>query len=188
MHHRRWIALGAIPILSEFLRLPNRTASAISRRSNDRWRHSYSALNAGPRHLRHRHHIPRSTGVSRWLREAFERPPPYVSRCQLVRQLFAPREGDFELDPNALQEDYRLSGASQNSFSVPNSQNQPYYDVNGSNNSKGYSQSRAKQPRAQTSYGSHPSAYSNNNNHQQQRNAYGYGNPNSNASDAAIMP
>ncbi len=114
--------------------------------------------------------------------------PPYISRCQLVRQLFAPREGDFELDPNALQEDYRLSGASQNSFSVPNSQNQPYYDVNGSNNSKGYSQSRAKQPRAQTSYGSHPSAYSNNNNHQQQRNAYGYGNPNSNASDAAIMP
>ncbi|MCJ1253745.1 bud emergence protein 1 [Lignoscripta atroalba] len=41
--------------------------------------------------------------------------PPYISKCQLVRQLFAPREGDFELDPRAMGEDYRLSGASQQS-------------------------------------------------------------------------
>jgi bud emergence protein 1 len=41
--------------------------------------------------------------------------PPYISKCHLVRQLFAPREGDFELDPRAMQEDYRLSGASQQS-------------------------------------------------------------------------
>ena len=47
--------------------------------------------------------------------------PPYISRCQLVRQLFAPREGDFELDPKAMQEDYRLSRASQQSSSVANS-------------------------------------------------------------------
>ena len=34
--------------------------------------------------------------------------PPYISRCQLVRSLFAPRPGDFEIDPNAENE-YRLS-------------------------------------------------------------------------------
>lgn len=38
--------------------------------------------------------------------------PAYISRCQLVRELFAPREGDFELDPRAVGEDYRLSQAS----------------------------------------------------------------------------
>jgi len=43
--------------------------------------------------------------------------PPYISKCHLVRQLFAPREGDFELDPRAIGEDYRLSGASQQSSS-----------------------------------------------------------------------
>jgi bud emergence protein 1 len=41
--------------------------------------------------------------------------PPHISKCQLVRQLFAPRPGDFEIDPNALGDDYRLSGASQQS-------------------------------------------------------------------------
>ena len=41
--------------------------------------------------------------------------PPYISKCHLVRQLFAPREGDFELDPRAMGEDYRLSTASQQS-------------------------------------------------------------------------
>ena len=41
--------------------------------------------------------------------------PPYISRCPLVRQLFAPREGDFELDPKAIGEDYRLSNGSQQS-------------------------------------------------------------------------
>ncbi|KAI9821228.1 MAG: bud emergence protein 1 [Pycnora praestabilis] len=41
--------------------------------------------------------------------------PPYISQCHLVRQLFAPREGDYEMDPNAVGEDYRLSGASQQS-------------------------------------------------------------------------
>jgi bud emergence protein 1 len=27
--------------------------------------------------------------------------PPYISRCSLVKQFFAPRDGDFEIDPNA---------------------------------------------------------------------------------------
>ena len=41
--------------------------------------------------------------------------PPYISKCQYVRELFAPREGDFELDPRAMGEDYRLSNGSQQS-------------------------------------------------------------------------
>lgn len=39
--------------------------------------------------------------------------PPYISRCTLVKQFFAPREGDYEIDPNAMNEEYRLSGGSQ---------------------------------------------------------------------------
>ena len=41
--------------------------------------------------------------------------PPYISKCQLVRELFAPREGDYELDPRAVGEEYRLSSGSQQS-------------------------------------------------------------------------
>lgn len=45
--------------------------------------------------------------------------PPHISRCSLIRELFAPRPGDFEIDPNApapaLDDDYRLSHASQQS-------------------------------------------------------------------------
>ena len=47
--------------------------------------------------------------------------PEYISRCNLVRSLFAPRDGDFELDPKAMEEDYRLSRASQHSSSNANS-------------------------------------------------------------------
>ena len=42
--------------------------------------------------------------------------PPYISKCNLVRQFFSPRQGDFEIDPSAIGEDYRLSGASQQSL------------------------------------------------------------------------
>ena len=41
--------------------------------------------------------------------------PPYISRCTLVKQFFAPREGDYEIDPNTINEEYRLSGGSQQS-------------------------------------------------------------------------
>lgn len=41
--------------------------------------------------------------------------PPYISKCQLVRELFAPRPGDYELDPRRAGEDFRLSGVSQQS-------------------------------------------------------------------------
>lgn len=41
--------------------------------------------------------------------------PTYISRCNLVKQFFAPREGDYEIDPNSIGEEYRLSGDSQQS-------------------------------------------------------------------------
>ncbi|KAF9892332.1 bud emergence protein 1 [Aspergillus nanangensis] len=41
--------------------------------------------------------------------------PTHIARCQLVRQLFAPRPGDFEIDPNAFGEDARFSGGSHHS-------------------------------------------------------------------------
>lgn len=41
--------------------------------------------------------------------------PPYISRCNLVKQFFAPREGDYEVDPNETEEEYRLSQGSQHS-------------------------------------------------------------------------
>ncbi|KGO71005.1 Phox/Bem1p [Penicillium italicum] len=44
--------------------------------------------------------------------------PPHISRCQLVCELFSPREGDFEIDPNAFGEDARFSAGSQQSGGV----------------------------------------------------------------------
>lgn len=43
--------------------------------------------------------------------------PPYIARCTLVKQFFAPREGDYEIDPTTFggEEEYRLSGGSQQS-------------------------------------------------------------------------
>lgn len=41
--------------------------------------------------------------------------PPYISRCNLVKQFFAPREGDYEIDPNTVGDEYRLSAGSQQS-------------------------------------------------------------------------
>ncbi|PLB40531.1 phosphatidylinositol-3-phosphate-binding protein BEM1 [Aspergillus candidus] len=41
--------------------------------------------------------------------------PPHIGRCQLVRELFAPRPGDFEIDPSAFGEDVRFSGGSHHS-------------------------------------------------------------------------
>ncbi|KAJ5341543.1 hypothetical protein N7541_010667 [Penicillium brevicompactum] len=41
--------------------------------------------------------------------------PHHISSCTLVRELFAPRDGDFEIDPAAFGEDTRYSGGSQQS-------------------------------------------------------------------------
>lgn len=53
--------------------------------------------------------------------------PSYISRCNLVKQFFAPREGDYEIDPNTAGEDYRLSGGSQQSSrdTPPDEMSQP---------------------------------------------------------------
>jgi len=39
--------------------------------------------------------------------------PPYISRCLLVKQFFAPREGDYEIDLHEAGGEYRLSQGSQ---------------------------------------------------------------------------
>ncbi len=39
--------------------------------------------------------------------------PEYISKCNLVKQFFAPREGDYEIDPGTMGEEYRLSGGSR---------------------------------------------------------------------------
>jgi bud emergence protein 1 len=42
--------------------------------------------------------------------------PPYISKCNLVKQFFAPREGDYEIDPASISDDhFRNSAASQHS-------------------------------------------------------------------------
>jgi bud emergence protein 1 len=42
---------------------------------------------------------------------------PHISKSMLVRNLFRPKPGqDFEIDPSALSEDYRLSGGSRRSM------------------------------------------------------------------------
>lgn len=43
--------------------------------------------------------------------------PAYISRCTLVKQFFAPREGDYEMDGNANGQDYRDSQDSRQSSS-----------------------------------------------------------------------
>ena len=45
--------------------------------------------------------------------------PPYISRSMLVKQFFAPREGDYEIDLNEGAGEYRLSQGSQMSSNEP---------------------------------------------------------------------
>jgi bud emergence protein 1 len=45
--------------------------------------------------------------------------PAYISKCNLVKQFFAPREGDYEADPNAASDEYRLSAGSRSSTDSP---------------------------------------------------------------------
>jgi bud emergence protein 1 len=49
---------------------------------------------------------------------------PHITRGGLVRAFFAPREGDYEIDPNQ-PEDYRLSSASQDSPANPSAAASP---------------------------------------------------------------
>lgn len=45
--------------------------------------------------------------------------PPHISRSNLVKQFFAPREGDYEMDLTADDDEYRLSGQSHPSAESP---------------------------------------------------------------------
>ncbi|KAH9888152.1 scd2/ral3 [Xylariomycetidae sp. FL2044] len=45
--------------------------------------------------------------------------PPYIAKCNLVKQFFAPREGDYEIEPNSNGDEYRLSGGSRSSTDSP---------------------------------------------------------------------
>ncbi|KAE8451652.1 hypothetical protein EG329_003109 [Mollisiaceae sp. DMI_Dod_QoI] len=65
--------------------------------------------------------------------------PPYISRCTLVKQFFAPREGDYEIDPNAVNEEYRLSGASQQSSTDSPTNGASRQSSRGNLNGGGYS-------------------------------------------------
>jgi bud emergence protein 1 len=79
--------------------------------------------------------------------------PPHISRCPLVRELFAPREGDFEIDPSAFGEDARYSGGSQQSAGVDPSQS---VSRQSSQQQMNAPPDRASQHRAQA-----PAAYAN---------------------------
>ncbi|KAI1333257.1 hypothetical protein F5Y16DRAFT_393651 [Xylariaceae sp. FL0255] len=49
--------------------------------------------------------------------------PAYISKCNLVKQFFAPREGDYEVEPNSVGDDYRLSAGSRSSTDSPHDGN-----------------------------------------------------------------
>jgi len=70
--------------------------------------------------------------------------PPYIARCTLVKQFFAPREGDYEIDPNSNGDEYRLSGGSQPSSADSPSQGASRQSSrNNMNGNNGYSQGSA---------------------------------------------
>ncbi|KAL4918640.1 hypothetical protein BDW62DRAFT_60205 [Aspergillus aurantiobrunneus] len=75
--------------------------------------------------------------------------PPHITRCPLVRQLFAPRPGDFEIDPSAFGEDARFSVGSHHSSgqeispSASRQSSQPH--INGPSERNSHSHSHSHQ-------------------------------------------
>ncbi|GAO14496.1 hypothetical protein UVI_02032080 [Ustilaginoidea virens] len=69
------------------------------------------------------------------------RQPEYISRCNLVKQFFAPREGDYEVDPADAEEEYRLSQGSHQSVESPGNSTS-HSNLNGN----GYSSLSAANP------------------------------------------
>ena len=78
---------------------------------------------------------------------------PHVTRSNLVRVFFAPREGDYEIDPNVGTDDYRLSSASQDSPANPSNAASPQSSA-GNLSQQGYS--RPGTATAQNPYGNGP--------------------------------
>lgn len=57
--------------------------------------------------------------------------PTYISRCTLVKQFFAPREGDYEMDANSNGQEYRDSQGSRQSSSGSPRNGDPRHDSRG---------------------------------------------------------
>lgn len=68
--------------------------------------------------------------------------PPYISRCNLVKRFFAPREGDYPIDPNEMNggEEYRLSGGSHPSSGDSQGQGASRQSSRNNLNGAGYGQ------------------------------------------------
>ncbi|KUI68125.1 Protein scd2/ral3 [Cytospora mali] len=73
--------------------------------------------------------------------------PQYISRCNLVKQFFAPREGDYEIDPNNVSDEYRLSGGSQHSVQDATPDGASQHSSRNTMNGNGYSISSATSQR-----------------------------------------
>ncbi|KAH6685953.1 scd2/ral3 [Plectosphaerella plurivora] len=82
--------------------------------------------------------------------------PPYIARCMLVKQFFAPREGDYEMDPNALGDEYRLSGGSQPSSTESPADGASRQSSKNNLNGSGYSGLSAAPQRTGTNGGGVP--------------------------------
>lgn len=89
--------------------------------------------------------------------------PPYISRCTLVKQFFAPREGDYEMDPNAVNEEYRLSEGSQQSSNESPTNAASRQSSRGNLNGGGYSGGLSAAPAKNSSHQRNLSANGNGN-------------------------
>ena len=106
----------------------------------------------------------RRPNLDTYLKELFKL-GPHISQCYLVRKFFAPREGDYEIDPDAPPIDdkgYRLSGASSHSqdFNQASaSQQSSNANMNGYSNGYGQQQTQYSpyQPQHQRGQQSHSS-------------------------------
>ncbi|KIW05820.1 uncharacterized protein PV09_03026 [Verruconis gallopava] len=76
---------------------------------------------------------------------------PHITRSNLVRVFFAPREGDYEIDPNVATDDYRLSSASQDSPANPSNAASPQSSA-GNLSQQGYSAAVSGRPGTATGH------------------------------------
>ncbi len=79
--------------------------------------------------------------------------PPYIAICNLVKQFFAPREGDYEIDPNSTGDEYRLSGGSQPSSTDSPQDGASRKSSRNNLNGNGYSQGLSAAPARQMGNG-----------------------------------
>ncbi|CAK7199683.1 bud emergence protein 1 [Sporothrix eucalyptigena] len=52
--------------------------------------------------------------------------PPYIARCELVKQFFSPRQGDYEIDPVADEEQHVLNGSQPSTSDLAGNANGNY--------------------------------------------------------------